>query len=656
MKILYKCALCSAEYGLNGFTNHIQRTHKMKYKDYYDTYIDTSEHLCKICGKPCAFTNHSGYRITCGNPTCVRKVQHEHMYELYGQACRRPEKIKPKPIIEYKYTCALCGHGYKTHSVLNRHLIQCHPEITTEEYFLQYMGGTVVNCRICGKPAKWLGTHYGVLCGSKECRHKNSSLYNASKRPEVREKHRQRMQNLTEEEKQEQKAKREATCLAHFGYKHNWQAPECRKKCSDTLEKTYGTRNGFMLPKTKATIEEKYGVSHFSKSVEFSKRRTKKYIQDGIGFDSKDEIFVYNFSRLLGKEVVHHPDIRFTYTARDKEHVYEPDFVIDGHLIEIKGRQFFENKDPSKNMINPYDRSMDDIFEAKHQCMIRNGVKIITDGTLFNCLKTFYNVDLSEASIFDKCFGRPFPGSSKWASDHPIWDCFVPGRMSPKDAWGHDKIFKSAIANMVKVVSQSIQDNKYLPFCKKHLNALINIDNDADAVCKLILTRFTVAKLAPKVTALRSSDMLKIVNEAKVDLSNGVYCPMAGFGGIVETAKQWFKSHDIPASVEAYDINENFCKWYGWTKRDVLAQIVETDKTVVVCPPFGKKYEHWKGTPDEMSDISFAKWVKLIKEHVKAPRYVFIGPETKSANNKCGLFSKKVGIELYEVYEPNGDK
>ena len=76
----------------------------------------------------------------------------------------------------------------------------------------------------------------------------------------------------------------------------------------------------------------------------------------------------------------------------------------------------------------------------------------------------------------------------------------------------------------------------------------------------------------------------------------------------------------------------------------------------MVCPPFGKKYEHWKGTPDEMSDISFAKWVKLIKEHVKAPRYVFIGPETKSANNKCGLFSKKVGIELYEVYEPNGDK
>lgn len=28
-------------------------------------------------------------------------------------------------------------------------------------------------------------------------------------------------------------------------------------------------------------------------------------------------------------------------------------------------------------MINPYDRSMDEIYEAKHQCMIENGVKLV---------------------------------------------------------------------------------------------------------------------------------------------------------------------------------------------------------------------------------------------------------------------------------------
>ena len=83
------------------------------------------------------------------------------------------------------------------------------------------------------------------------------------------------------------------------------------------------------------------------------------------------------------------------------------------------------------------------------------------------------------------------------------------------------------------------------------------------------------------------------------------------------------------------------------TQRDVLAQTITTEKTVIVCPPFGKEFEHWKGTPDEMSDISFIEWVDLIKEHVKAPKYIFIGPEMKS-KNKCGLFSKKTGISYYD--------
>lgn len=29
-------------------------------------------------------------------------------------------------------------------------------------------------------------------------------------------------------------------------------------------------------------------------------------------------------------------------------------------------------------MINPYDRTQDAIYEAKHQCMLKNGVEIIT--------------------------------------------------------------------------------------------------------------------------------------------------------------------------------------------------------------------------------------------------------------------------------------
>ena len=108
MKLKYKCAICGVEYTLNGFTNHIQRTHKIKYKDYYDTYIDTSKnHKCKFCDNECAFTNYTGYKLICHNPTCARKLQHETMYERYGKSCRHADKIKEKPIIEYPFICKL---------------------------------------------------------------------------------------------------------------------------------------------------------------------------------------------------------------------------------------------------------------------------------------------------------------------------------------------------------------------------------------------------------------------------------------------------------------------------------------------------------------------------------------------------------------------
>ena len=52
---------------------------------------------------------------------------------------------------------------------------------------------------------------------------------------------------------------------------------------------------------------------------------------------------------------------------------YQPDFLIDGQLYEVKGDQFFEGD----KMINPYDRNQDGLYEAKHQCMLNNGVIIL---------------------------------------------------------------------------------------------------------------------------------------------------------------------------------------------------------------------------------------------------------------------------------------
>ncbi|MGN1394778.1 MAG: recombination protein NinG [Succinivibrionaceae bacterium] len=250
---------------------------------------------------------------------------------------------------------------------------------------------------------------------------------------------------------------------------------------------------------------------------------------------------------------------------------------------------------------------------------------------------------LTDEYILNKCLRSAFPGTKKWPADHPIWDCYVSGKLSPREAWSKPEYLIKAINNLFKIVNDSIKGNKYEEF----YNRIKKVFKDNDiGLLQEVLHRFTIAKIAPKVTALMPSAFERILEESGKDISKGIYCPMAGFGGIIEGAKKYYKKNNIDAEIEAYDINPIFCKYYGWVQRDVLAQVVETDKTVFVCPPFGPNTERWKGTPEYMY-YKFEEWVELIKEHVKAPDYIFVGPEVNTDTNRCGLFIKKYGIQYY---------
>ena len=287
---------------------------------------------------------------------------------------------------------------------------------------------------------------------------------------------------------------------------------------------------------------------------------------------------------------------------------------------------------------------------------------------------------LEKEQIIDFCLRSELPGTKtdKWPGNHPIWDSFLPGYPSPRDAWKDETYVTKAVDNLFWILDKSIRENKYEDFVEKHRKAFEDcvvedgkIISGRDLLCA-VLARFTIAKIAPKVTALKGFDMVKIIEASGVDISNGVYMPMAGFGGIKDAAERWFKTHSVPKVngswnhlVEAYDINPKFCEWYGWGQRDMLAQVVETDKACLVCPPFGKEYEHWKGTPDKLSDITFIEWYDLIKQYVKAPSYIIIGPEVdytgtgsnkgldSEGNKRNGLFTKTIGIMQWtdEIHE-----
>ena len=89
----------------------------------------------------------------------------------------------------------------------------------------------------------------------------------------------------------------------------------------------------------------KYGVMHSMQNTEISKKAKRKYTYNGLMFDSKYEIIFYKYLEANNIMFEYHPNICFEYVYDGKTHVYYPDFLVNGELIEIKGLQFFENHD-----------------------------------------------------------------------------------------------------------------------------------------------------------------------------------------------------------------------------------------------------------------------------------------------------------------------
>jgi hypothetical protein len=252
-----------------------------------------------------------------------------------------------------------------------------------------------------------------------------------------------------------------------------------------------------------------------------------------------------------------------------------------------------------------------------------------------NIGKTNTTVDFS--ALEQLCLNTPFPGTEKWPANHPIWQCYIGGSVSPFEAWFNPEYIKKAITNLKWVWEKGLREDKWGDYLARWKRA---IDKGGIDAARVVLNRFTVAKIAPKVTALKEGVFKKIIEESGKDISRGIYCPMAGFGGIVRAAQ------DLGVEVEAYDINPRLNDWYGWEYRNALAQVVETNKIVAACPPFGLgTSERWPGTPEEMY-YSFEEWCTLLRKHIIAPDYIFIGPERKN-KNACGLFGKTRGVQYY---------
>ena len=125
--------------------------------------------------------------------------------------------------------------------------------------------------------------------------------------------------------------------------------------------------------KSRESCLEKYGVNNVMSVPEIRKKTQHRYVYNSIAFDSAPEIAFYIY--LTDKEIPfeYQPNVKFEYTVNNKTHFYMPDFKVDYQFVELKGDQFFKDG----KMQNPYDHTQDLLYEAKHQCMIKNNVKIL---------------------------------------------------------------------------------------------------------------------------------------------------------------------------------------------------------------------------------------------------------------------------------------
>lgn len=216
-------------------------------------------------------------------------------------------------------------------------------------------------------------------------------------------------------------AKVKKTNIERYGYTCSLNTEENLTKRKETWLKTLGVDNpnksNIVKAKARKTCLKKYGTIYYTQTDEYKQRSMQSkmekygdafysgfviYYYNNIFFRSKPELCFYIYNKDQGKDIVYEPHPYFKYQCEDKEYYYKPDFLLENKLYEIKGDYFF---DDDGNLINPYDRSLDNIAKAKQLCMEEHNVTVLkSDKYMFyvDYVKEKYGTDYIETFRYKK--------------------------------------------------------------------------------------------------------------------------------------------------------------------------------------------------------------------------------------------------------------
>lgn len=247
---------------------------------------------------------------------------------------------------------------------------------------------------------------------------------------------------------------RRKTFQEHWGTDHFMKNEEFKKDYFDNLEKKYGkgVKSTLTLPevkvKTADTNLSKFGVIHPSSNVEIAKKisntqlsfstekkeriasnRVRKYIYYGQMFDSSWEIALWIYAKDHNIPIYRCPFI-FRFKYKDKTFTYNPDFLYNNIIIEIKGDQFINENGKlylpyrQKEWTDEQYEYMCGLYEAKYQCMLINNVNIwFKKDIMFalNYIYFTYGKDYLKQFKLTNPFNPSYYNSMKSIVSYPIY-------------------------------------------------------------------------------------------------------------------------------------------------------------------------------------------------------------------------------------------
>lgn len=141
------------------------------------------------------------------------------------------------------------------------------------------------------------------------------------------------------------------------------------KKTNQALIEKYGSiENAYRirLEKIQNVFQNKYGTKY---PLTFHSH--KKYGFDDNLFDSSWELAYYIWLKDKGISFEYHTQ-KIDYIGDDgKNHVYFPDFIVNGKIVEIKGDHFFNEKG------EPYNKYTKSSWKAKYDLILQKGGQIL---------------------------------------------------------------------------------------------------------------------------------------------------------------------------------------------------------------------------------------------------------------------------------------